>query len=238
MRQPQNPRVQKNQDKIEEEDRIRITFYTDPLCCWSWAFEAHWQTLLTKFGHLISYSYVMGGMVPTWKTYNDPLSSVSTPVQMGPVWMHASEVTGTKMKHSIWALDPPESSYPPSIAVKTVALQSTAVAEKYFFEIRKAMMEDGVNISNEHNLLEIARQLSDDEFDLDLFVKDWRNGKGKESFREDLKKTKFHGIGRFPTLTFQNPEGHGIMIIGYRPYKILEEAFLYTLDKSELAKIK
>jgi putative protein-disulfide isomerase len=236
MRQLQSQRVQKKQDKIESEDRIRITFYTDPLCCWSWAFEPHWRALLAKFGDQISYSYVMGGMIPKWGSYNDPLNSVTKPIQMGPVWMHASEITHVKMNHTIWALDPPESSYPPCIAVKTAELQSARAAEKYFLDIRKAMMDDGINISQERNLLEIARQTSLDEFDLDLFIKDWRKGNGKEAFREDLKKTKFHGIGRFPTLTFQNRDGYGTMIIGYRPYKILEEAYLFTLGKINSAK--
>jgi putative protein-disulfide isomerase len=233
MRQSRSQKVQKNQDNIELEDRIVIRFYTDPLCCWCWAFEPHWRTLLTNYGQRISYSYVMGGMIPKWGSYNDPLHSISTPIQMGPIWMHAGEVTNTKMKHTIWALDPPASSFPPCIAVKTVELQSQSAAEQYYFNIRNVMMEDGINISEEHRLLELASQLKREDFDFALFVEDWRKGSGKESFRQDLKTTKFHGIGRFPTLTFQDAHGHGIVLTGYRPYKILEEAFLSMTKRKE-----
>jgi putative protein-disulfide isomerase len=137
------------------------------------------------------------------------------------------------MKHSIWALDPPSSSYPPCIAVKTVGLQSREAAEQYYFDIRKAMMEQGINISEEHNLLDLASQLKREDFDFALFVDDWRKGQGRESFRQDLKTTKFHGIGRFPTLTFQDAHGHGILLTGYRPYTILEEAFVSMTKRKE-----
>lgn len=216
---------QKNPDNITGVGQIKITFYTDPLCCWSWALERHWRLLLKNYPDDISYRYVMGGMIPHWDGYNDPLNSVSKPIQMGPVWMHASEVTNVKMNYNIWHNDPPTSSYPACIAVKTAGLQSEATSEKYLFKIRQALMEDGENISKREVLLAIAEKLDDEEFDFKKFERDWDSGKGKESFRNDLQKTRFHSIGRFPTLTLQNHEGKGIMIVGFRPYEMLEKAF-------------
>jgi putative protein-disulfide isomerase len=229
-KQKQPPRKQNNNSK---EGRIKVKFYTDPLCCWSWALEPHWKKLLQQYGDMISYEYVMGGMIPRWESYNDPLNAVSKPIQMGPVWMHASEITQVKMNHVIWALDPPSSSYPPSIAVKTVGLQSEKASEQYLYIIRKALMEEGLNISKKDILLALAPQLEPDDFDLNLFKDDWEAGRGLESFREDLKKTKYHGVGRFPTITFHDDTGTGTMIIGYRPYDILEQAFLQTKNKTQ-----
>lgn len=91
-------------------------------------------------------------------------------------------------------------------------------------------MEDGLNISKPEVLLSIAEKLTVDEFDFDKFEEDWSSGAGKALFRKDLEKTKYHAIGRFPTLTFQNESGKGIMIVGYRPYKILEQAFEHVLQ--------
>jgi predicted DsbA family dithiol-disulfide isomerase len=216
---------------VQVEGQIKVTYYTDPLCCWSWAFEQHWRMLLQNYGALITYEYVMGGMLSRWDNYNDPLNSVSKPIQMGPVWMHASEVTHVKMKYSIWAIDPPYSSYPPSIAFKTVALQSKEAADEYLLIIRKALMERGVNISKSENLLILAKDIQTPEFDSVIFESDWKAGKGNEPFRLDLQKTKFHGIGRFPTLTFQNTHGEGIVITGYRPYEALNDAFMHLHNK-------
>jgi len=217
-------------DKLIE-GQIRITFYTDPLCCWSWAFDQHWRMLLQNYSNQITYDYVMGGLIARWDNYHDPMNSVSKPIQMGPVWMHASEVTHVKMKHSIWATDPPHSSYPPSIAFKTVGLQSKDAADQYLFTIRKALMESGINISKTENLFMLAREIKHPEFDFATFESDWKAEKGNQSFRFDLQKTKFHSIGRFPTLTFHNTDGDGIIITGYRPYEALNEAFLYLHNK-------
>ncbi|HLT73411.1 MAG: DsbA family protein [Bacteroidota bacterium] len=220
-------------DQAETQHRIIITYYTDPLCCWSWAFEDSWRRLLANYGNQITYSLVMGGMIPGWATYSDPLHSISRPAQMGPLWMYASQVTQTKMNYGIWAEDPPSSSYPPSLAVKTAGLQSQAAAEHYLHSLRRALMEEGINISRESVLLKVARNLRVDGFDFDRFVSDWRAGNGREAFRADLSKTKLHSIGRFPTLTLQNSEGTGVIIVGYRPYDALEEAFKYVLSFEE-----
>jgi putative protein-disulfide isomerase len=221
-----------HQPKNLNKDRagqIEIDFYTDPLCCWSWAFEKHWRKLLQRYTDQISYRYIMCGMIPDWSSYNDPMNSVTRPIQMGPVWMHASEVTHVKMKYSIWHEDPPTSSYPACIAVKTAGLQSREAEDQYLSEIRRALMEDGSNISKSDILISIAEQLAADGFDIQQFKKDWQTGVGKESFRTDLQKSKFHNIGRFPTLTLKNSTGKGIMIVGYRPFEILEQAFIQAL---------
>lgn len=215
----------KSPDKIHKAGQVKIAFYTDPLCCWSWAFEQHWQKLLENYSEHISYEYVMGGLIPSWKNYNDPLNSVSKPIQMGPVWMHASEVTQVKMKYNIWHEDPPSSSYPACIAVKTVGLQSKFAEEQYLLHIRKALMEGGLNISKSEILLDVARNLTIDSFSFERFLDDWKLEKGKEPFRNDLQKTKYHSIGRFPSLTMQNKKGKGIILVGYRPYESLAQAF-------------
>jgi predicted DsbA family dithiol-disulfide isomerase len=223
-------RQQENPNNDIRAGQIKIDFYTDPLCCWSWAFEQHWKKLLQTYHDRISYRYIMCGMIPDWKSYNDPLNSVSKPIQMGPVWMHASEVTHVKMHYSIWHERPPSSSFPACIAVKTAGLQSKAAEDKYLFNVRRALMEDGSDISQPQVLLSIARQVQDAGFDFEQFSKDWKAGNGKESFRSDLQTARFHNIGRFPTLTLQNSKGKGVIIIGYRPYEILHQAFLKVTE--------
>lgn len=215
----------KNQNNETREGRIKVSFYTDPLCCWSYAFDKHWQLFLDRHGDRIDYHYVMCGMIPDWKTYNDPMNSVSKPIQMGPVWMHASEVTHVKMKYSIWHEDPPASSYPACIAVKTAALQSNESAIKYLSAARESLMQEGRNISKTEVLLDIANNMSPADLDYNQFKTDWNSGAGKDLFRQDLQQARYHGIGRYPTLTFHNEEGKGIIIVGYRPFEVLEDAF-------------
>jgi predicted DsbA family dithiol-disulfide isomerase len=89
-------------------------------------------------------------------------------------------------------------------------------------------MVDGQNIAREDVLFKIAGTLAQEHpasFDLALFQQDWKNGHGQQAFREDLKQARFHKIGRFPTLTMTDSSGKGVIIVGYRPYAALEQAF-------------
>jgi protein-disulfide isomerase-like protein with CxxC motif len=107
---------------------LEIVYYTDPLCCWSWAFEPHWRRLRAEFGAALDCRYRMAGMIADWGSYSDPLNSVSRPLQMGPIWREAQHLAGVAVDDRIWALDPPASSYPACLAVKAAELQSADAA--------------------------------------------------------------------------------------------------------------
>jgi predicted DsbA family dithiol-disulfide isomerase len=205
---------------------INITYYTDPLCCWSWAFEAEWQKLLEHFQHTITWRYCMGGLLPAWNNYHDAINSISRPLQMGPMWMHASKLTGADIRDDIWMKDPPASSYPACIAVKSAALQSDAAAEKYLFLLRKACMVHGKNIAKPDVLLELAGVLKDDEnfkFDTILFKQHLFGREGKEAFKNDLQEVKYRGINRFPALVIKNQSGKAKLLTGYNTYETIAE---------------
>ena len=216
-------------------DRVLITYYTDPLCCWSWALEAHWKKLRETFNDRIQWKYVMGGMIQDWNSYNDPMNSINKPLQFGPVWMHASQVSGVPMDSSIWHTDPPASSFPSCIAVKCASLQSAKAEELLLLALRKAVMTNGRNISKERVLLSVAEEVSHaepEQFSLVMFEDAWQNGSGVEAFKRDLQQTRFLKIGRYPTLTFTTTKVRGIMITGYRPYEVLKEALDQILTES------
>src|SRR5687768_15102586 len=104
-----NQKQHLNKGLASNADQLEIVFYTDPLCCWSWAFEPQWRKLRYEFEGEFSWRYCMGGLIPSWKNFNDVTNFVSRPIQMGPVWMEASHNSGMKIESSIWAEDPPAS---------------------------------------------------------------------------------------------------------------------------------
>ena len=216
-------------------DRILITYYTDPLCCWSWALEPHWKKLKEEFRDSIEWKYVMGGMIQDWNTYHDPMNSVNKPLQFGPIWMHASQISGAPMDFRIWHEDPPASSFPACMAVKCAMLQSPAAGETMLYHLREAVMTKALNISRESVILSIAKDLSEADnpvLDFDRFSETWRDGGSMEAFRSDLQQTRFLKIGRYPTLTFTDTSARGIMITGYRPYAVLKDALTHMLNKA------
>ena len=211
----------------QQEDRIDITYYTDPLCCWSWAFEAQWRRLRYEFSGKLKFRYRMGGMLPNWTSYNDPLNSIDRPLQMGPLWLEAKYTTGMPIEDKIWSYDPPSSSYPACMAVKCAGLQSGMAEELYLRKVREAIMLEGKNIAKQEVLLEVAEKLNEESpaaLDVERFKEDLKANAAADAFREDIQKSRYHSIGRFPTLTLQKPGETGVIITGYRPYEVLVDA--------------
>jgi predicted DsbA family dithiol-disulfide isomerase len=200
-------------------EMIEIEYFTDPLCCWSWAFEPHWRRLLREYEGKIAWQYRMGGLLRDWSSYNDPVNSISRPAQMGPLWFQVRHTTQTEIDDKIWMEDPPASSYPACLAVKAAELQSAEAADVYLQRLRRAVMLQRRNIGKWEVLLEIAEEVLDGE----KFREDYESAEAMEAFRGDLQHAAYREIRRFPTLVMRGG-GRGLMMTGYRPYEMLGEA--------------
>lgn len=215
-------------------DSIDITYYTDPLCCWSWAFEPAWQKLLQELKGRITYRYVMGGLLPHWKHYHDALHAVTRPVQMGPVWMHAKQVTGMYLNDKLWVTDPPASSYPACIAVKCAALQSPQAEELLLYCLREAAMVKGLNIAKPEVIADIAKNAAahhPDVFNAEEFYTAMAMDEGVDAFRRDMEEVKYKAVVRFPTLIARSKGYPAILIPGYRPYDLLADIIQNAFGK-------
>jgi predicted DsbA family dithiol-disulfide isomerase len=208
---------------------LEVTYYTDPLCCWSWAMEPHWRRLLDELGDRLAWRYRMGGMIADWASYQDPVNAVRRPSQMGPVWMEARHLAGAALDERIWIEDPPASSYPACLAVEAAGLQSSAAADAYLRRARQAVMTERRNIARREILLELAAEFAAGTpglLDPERFAADLGSEAALAALREDLKECRYRGIGRFPTLTMlRRDTGRGVGIMGYRPYEVLRGAF-------------
>jgi predicted DsbA family dithiol-disulfide isomerase len=166
----------------------------------------------------------MGGLIPSWKNFHDEVNSVTRPVQMGPVWMHAGQVANRPIHHQIWMLDPPASSYPSCIAVKCAQLQSDDLGLNYLNLLRLGCMTNGKNISKQTVLFDLAEQLSlhNPSFDLQRFKDDYAGDAGMNAFRSDLDEVRRYNINRFPTLVVRWG-AKAIVIAGHRqPSEVLQ----------------
>lgn len=167
----------------------------------------------------------MGGLLPNWNNYNDQLNSVTKPLQIGPVWMLAGQLSGTPIHHRIWFTDPPASSYPACVAVKCAARQSAEAEEQYLTYLRKAVMINGQNIARKAVLLETAATLAKalpGVLDVEVFTKDLTSPEVINSFRADLQETSYRNITRFPTLMIHQAGKKGVLVVtGNRPYEAI-----------------
>lgn len=213
-------------DAAVDETAVVVEYYTDPLCSWSWAFEAQWRRLRYECAGRLGWRYRMGGLIADWQSYEDPLNDISSPAQMGPQWFQVREISGMPLDDRIWQVDPPASSYPACLAVKAAERQGQAVAESYLRRLREAVMIERRNIAHRDILLTVAQETTHESakrsrLDLDRFCQDLGAPETAEAFRQDLRDAAYYGIGRFPTLILHRLDGRGLVLVGYRPYEAL-----------------
>ncbi|MDO6430255.1 DsbA family protein [Flavitalea sp. BT771] len=214
---------QSSNNHIQQTDGVEITFYTDPLCCWSWAMRPQFRALLENFADL-SVTYKMAGLLPSWNNFSDSVNSIQKPVHMGPEWMHAKERSGANIDPGIWMSDPPASSFPACIAVKCAELQSKEASAHYLHFLQEAVMVKNKNIARTEMLLEVAHSLPAQfpSFNLLTFREDLLGQRGKDAFRLDWQEVKYKAITRLPTLVFRSDNRVPILLSGYQSYDSLE----------------
>src|SRR5579884_3121035 len=111
------PDGQKRETSAAEEQKlVSVEYFTDPLCSWSWAFEAQWRRLRYESGERLDWRYRMGGLIADWRSYEDPLNDIRNPAQMAPQWYQIQELSGMPLDDRLWQIDPPASSYPACVA--------------------------------------------------------------------------------------------------------------------------
>ena len=168
----------------------------------------------------------MGGLISTWNNYHDEVNSVSRPAQMGPVWMHAGQLANRPIKHQLWMIDPPATSYAACIAVKCAQLQSPDLGIEMLHLLQQSCMTEGKNIAKREILLDTASTLAqaNPTFNEQTFINDFDNGTGLEAFRADLDLVRMYNINRFPSLVIKSPGYKSILVSGYRQHTDVVDA--------------
>jgi putative protein-disulfide isomerase len=207
-----------------KDGKIEITYYTDPLCCWSWAFEPQWRKFAFRYRQFISWRYCLCGLIPDWNNYHDDVNNVSRPAQLGPVWLEAHRASGMPIDTSVWHKSAPSSSFPACIAVKCAFLQSQSLGETFLRRVRESIMTEGKNIATDEILIDIAKQLSVNSLmDLAQFCTDYFGTTGREAFRKDWLEARGLGIKRYPTIVLSRG-AEATIVSGYHAFPSLEQA--------------
>lgn len=206
-------------------EKLKVEYFTDPLCCWSWAFEPQFRKLRFLLRDNLDIKYVMGGLIRNWNSFNDQMNDISRPAQMGPLWMQARNISGQPIDENIWVKNPIDTSYPSCMAVKAAALQGKVEEEAMLRSLREAVMMHQKDIGDVDTILRIAENLeSEGILNKDDFRNDFFSDSVSSIFKKDLDRSKAAGISRFPTLLIQYEETT-VQITGYRPFRELQKTF-------------
>lgn len=213
---------------------FKIIYFTDPLCCWSWALEPQLRKLRFLLKDRLHLHYVMGGLLRDWNNFNDQMNDVSRPAQLGPLWMQARNMSGQPIDENIWISNPIDTSYLACMAVKAAAMQSKIAEEAILRKLREAVMIHKKNIGDLEVIQEIADGLKKEHvLKKDKFREDLFSDEVSKLFKQDLDLTKAKGITRFPTFLITYEE-RTYQITGYRPFNELKKTFLLMEPNLEL----
>ena len=199
--------------------RIKVVYFTDPICSSCWGIEPQLRKLKLEYGHTIEIEYRMGGLLPDWN-YNS--GGISKPSDVAHHWDEVSIYYDMPIDGDVWLENALHSSYPPSIAFKAAQIQSNDKAILFLREIREMVFLKKINITK-WVYLEAAAQKAG--LDTQQFKMDFEKN-ATAMFEEDLKLAKQMGVRGFPTLFFINDEEKNEVVYGSKPYSNFEEAVL------------
>jgi predicted DsbA family dithiol-disulfide isomerase len=165
---------------------VRLTYYTDPACPWSWAAEPALRRLQMEFGEDVRITYVMAGMA----------RQVDDSLELLDATLDAAAWSGMPVDPRIWRARPPKSTYPACQAVKAAAEQQ--LEGLYLRVLREAIMCHRRPMDSPDALVDAARQI--DGLDVARFEIDLRSHAIVEAFGSDLERGRGHEL---PTFVFE-----------------------------------
>jgi putative protein-disulfide isomerase len=207
---------------------VKVRYYTDPACAWSWSAEPAVRRLTVEFGDSLSWTYVMGGIARDFtKGHEDPGAGVggSEPVYPALVrhWLAVADEGGMPIDPRLWTEGPIRSTYPACMAVKAAADQGADAATRYLRVLREGLMCFRRKLDTTEALVEEARRA---RLDVERFRIDIASNATVEAFGNDLEERRSEGF-ELPTLAFVAEDGTRHTVTGFQhSYAAYREAAL------------
>ena len=208
--------AESNNNKIPLNKPLKILYFTDPICSTCWLIQPILRKLKLEYDDYLDIDYRMGGLLPSWKTYNKGL--IKEPSDAAKHWEDVSSFHKTPIDADIWIEDPLDSSYPPSIAFKAAQLQNKDKAILFLRRIKEMVFLEKKNITNRKFIENAALSCG---LDSAVLLKDIQS-KAIDLFKEDLELAQVYGITSFPTLFFSKDADKKIALKGFQSYEKFE----------------
>lgn len=202
--------------------KITLTEYTDPNCTWSWGAEPILRHVETLYGDQVTIDFVLGGLIEDFGEFHDPVNDISEPQQVAPHWEAASRDHGMPVDAAIWWEDPPQSTYPASIATKAAEIQDQHLGLRYLRRVREVTATERRNVAKQRVLIDIAADVG---VDIDAFQAAIDGGAARREFERDLRTTRERGVRGFPNFQI-DVEDETTIVGGYQSFERLREALV------------
>lgn len=194
---------------------IRIDYYTDPYCAWSWALEPALREVEQAEHAGVSWRL---RMMPL---HRDRDATGVSGEDVAQAWERAGRLSGTDLDASLWRSDPPRSTLPADRAVKVAARFGAEQERKFVHELRPLLMLQARSADDEATLVEAARRAGIDEAEFRRALDDTTTD---AAIAEDEKEAAAEGIKATPALVIRNNEGDRVVIEGVRDAELIRRA--------------
>ena len=210
-----------------KQEKIRVIYFTDPICSSCWTVEPQLRKLLVEYGDNIALEYHMGGLLPSWNMFTS--GPISKPADVGHHWDELGARSEMPIDGEVWRADPLSSSYPPCRAYKAAELQGKENASRFLRRIREMVMVENKNIARLEHLEQAA---ADSGLDPARLVDDY-NSRSQQLFQKDLELRAQYGVRGFPAVFFVNGASNQILVYGSKPYENYEAAIRELAPSAE-----
>ena len=201
------------------QQRLRVQYFTDPICSTCWIIQPAWKKLNLEYGHCLDIQYIMGGLLPSWK---DCKGKIQSPSDAAMHWKEVADSYKMPLDAGVWTEDPLSSSFPPSIGFKAAQLQDEQKALLFLRRVREMIFLEKKNIMKWRFLETAALEVG---LDTMRFRVDYVDA-ARQAFEADLALAAEMEVVSFPTLFFSDGAGNTIKLKGYQHYQDFENVIL------------
>ncbi len=176
---------------------VEICVYEDLLCAWCYIASSRLAILRREFGDAVR-----------WKRRPYPLriaERVASAKELArwirDVDVARSEPEGARLSPDLWTSgDPPASNIAPLLAVEAAGLQGAAARSVYMDAMRRAALEQGINIARADVALELASAVG---LNMNQFSAAYHSPQTRRFILEEHRGAVARGIDGVPTLVIE-----------------------------------
>ena len=194
---------------------IRVDYYTDPYCAWSWALEPALKDIEREEGAGVSWH------VRQLPLIRDLAAAGKSGEDIAKAWENVANLTGVELDDTRWRTDPPKSTLPAGRASKVAGRFGPDAERKFIRALRPLLMQQGRSAEDEATLREAARIAEIPEEDFRRALDDSTTD---AAIAEDEREGKAEGIKSTPALVIRNGEGDRVVIEGLRDEELIRRA--------------
>ncbi len=202
---------------------MQILVYQDVLCAWCFIAEQRLLLVQRELGDLLR-----------WRTMPFPLRLHESPptAKERASWVKdlaqaRKEPEGKALSTDLWtAGDPPGSSLPPLAALEAARLQGTSARNALAGALRRAALEQGVNVTRPDVVYELAATVG---LEMNRFSAAFQSPETRQLILEERRMARERGVKGVPTVVI----GGRWMLCGLREAAEYRDHILACLHKME-----